>query len=61
MGGQLGAVRKDGRAYACTFGKDCVFTHMSIAGKSAEKLMEATASMPAVAQMDLRKALQGRK
>ena len=61
LGGQLGAVKKDGSAYGCTFGKDCGFRHMSIAGKSAEKLAEAVASMPAVAQVDLRKALQGNK
>ena len=54
-------MRKDGRVYSCTFGKECDFWHMSIAGKSSEKLAEAVASMPAVAQADLRKALQGKK
>jgi hypothetical protein len=42
LGKQLAAVRKDGRPYACGFGKVCTFAHVSIAGKSNQKLLSAT-------------------
>lgn len=61
LGSQLGAIRRNGSTYDCKFGKECAFRHMSIEGKSVEKLLEATASLPPVAQSDIRKALQKRK
>jgi hypothetical protein len=38
LGRQLGATRKVGRPYACNYGKECSFAHVSVAGKSNEKL-----------------------
>jgi hypothetical protein len=46
LGKQLVATRKDGRPYICAYGKDCTFVHMSIAGKSDQKLLEVAATMP---------------
>jgi hypothetical protein len=46
LGKQLSAVRKDGRPYSCGYGKDCTFSHLSIVGKSDQKLLEIAASMP---------------
>lgn len=61
MGSQLGAVRHDGRPYQCIRGAACSFRHISITGKSDQRLTDLTASMPPAAQTDLRKAISSRK
>ena len=61
FGKQLSAVRKDGRPYTCGFGKECTFAHVSIAGKSEQKLLEVAAGMPPPMKQDIIKAIQGRK
>jgi hypothetical protein len=61
IGKQLGAVRKDGRPYACGYGKDCSFSHVSIASKTDQRLTEIVASMPSLIKRDLLKAIQSRK
>jgi hypothetical protein len=61
IGKQLGAVRKDGRPYACGYGKDCTFSHVTIANKTDQRLTEIVASMPSPIQQDLLKAIQSRK
>jgi hypothetical protein len=61
FGKQLAAVRKDGRPYACGFGKECTFVHMSVSGKSEQKLMEVAASMPSPMKQDMVRAIQARK
>ena len=61
LGKQLAAVRKDGRPYTCGYGKDCTFIHMSIAGKSEQKLLEVAAGMPSPMKQDIVKAIQARK
>ena len=61
FGKQLGAVRKDGRAYACGFGKDCTFVHTIIDGRSKEKLSEIASSMPSPMKQDMLRAIQARK
>ena len=61
LGKQLAAVRKDGRPYTCGFGKDCTFVHMSIAGKSDQKLMEIAAGMPPPFRQDITRAITAKK
>ena len=61
LGGQLGATRRDGRAYECKFGKDCIFSHVSIAGKTSEKLLDIAAGLPPAALADIKKAIAARK
>ena len=61
LGKQLAAVRKDGRPYSCGFGKDCTFSHVSIAGKSSQKLLEIAAGMPSPRRQDLTKAIGSKK
>ena len=61
LGGQLGATRRDGRAYECKFGKDCIFSHVSIAGKTSEKLLDIAAGLPSAALADIKKAIAARK
>ena len=61
LGGQLGATRRDGRAYECKFGKDCTFSHVSIAGKTSEKLLDIAAGLPSSALADIKKAIAARK
>ena len=61
FGKQLDAVRKDGRPYACGFGKDCTFIHMSVAGKSDQKLNEIASGMPSPMKQDLLKAILAKK
>jgi hypothetical protein len=60
LGKQLAAVRKDGRPYACGFGKDCTFVHMSIAGKSDQKLLEVAAAMPPPMRQDIARAINAK-
>ena len=61
LGKQLAAVRKDGRPYACGFGKDCTFSHVSIVGKSNQKLLKIAAGMPSPMRQDLTKAIGSKK
>ena len=61
LGKQLGAVRKDGRLYACGYGKDCTFSHVTIENKTDQRLTEIVASMPSPIKQDLLKAIQSRK
>ena len=61
LGSQLGAVNKDGRPYACTYGASCTFRHVSIAGKTDQRLTDLLSSMPPVAQADIKKAISSRK
>jgi hypothetical protein len=61
LGKQLTAVRKDGRQYACAYGKDCTFVHMSIAGKSDQKLLEIAATMPPPMKQDITRAINAKK
>jgi hypothetical protein len=61
LGKQLAAVRKDGRPYACGFGKDCTLSHVSIVGKSNQKLLEIAAGMPSPMKQDLTKAIGSKK
>jgi hypothetical protein len=61
LGAQLSAIRKDGRAYSCSHGKECTYRHISIAGKSKQKLEEVVASMTASVRFDLKKAIDDRK
>ena len=57
MGAQVGATRLDGSAYECNFGKEFASRHIFKEWKTTERLIDARASMPAVAQVDLNKAL----
>lgn len=61
LGSQLAAVRKDGRPYACSHGKECTYRHISVAGKSNQKLLDIVASMPVPVRADLKKAIEDRK
>ena len=61
LGSQLGAVNKDGRPYACTYGASCTFRHVSIAGKTDQRLTDLLSSMPPAAQADIKKAISSRK
>jgi hypothetical protein len=47
--------------YTCGFGKDCTFTHMSVAGKSDQKLLEVAATMPPPMRQDIIRANNARK
>jgi hypothetical protein len=61
LGKQLVATWKDGRQYACAFGKDCTFDYMSIAGKSDQKLLEVSATMPPPKKQDINRAINSRR
>ncbi len=61
MGGELGAVKSDGRPYACNYGKECIFRHLPIEGKAREKLMELAVAMPTSIQRDFVRAINARK
>jgi hypothetical protein len=61
LGSQLGAVKHDGRPYKCIHGATCHFRHISINGKSDQRLLDLVAGMPATAQTDLKKAIGARK
>ena len=61
IGGQLGAVKFNGRPYACSFGSECTFKHIPVEGKTKKRLLELTESMPISAQKDLQRAIQARK
>ena len=53
LGNQLGAVNKDGRRYSCTRGDLCQFRHVTIDGKTDQRLIDLLVSMPPTAQTDL--------
>ena len=61
LGGLLSAVRKDGRAYVCNHGKDCSYKHISLVGKSNQRLQDIIAAMPIAVRDDLKKAVDNRK
>jgi hypothetical protein len=61
LGGQLGATRKDGRPYSCNYGKECTFAHVSIAGKSKERLGDLVSTMMPSVKADLTRAILSRK
>ena len=61
LGSLLGAVNKDGRAYACTHGSNCKFRHVTMTEKTDQRLTDLVASMPAAAQVDLKRAIKSRK
>ena len=57
LGNLLGAVNKDGRLYTCKFGKDCAFRHITIEGKSRQRLLDIVGSLTAVPRADLTRAV----
>jgi hypothetical protein len=61
LGSQLGAIRKDRRPYACGFDKDCAFAHVSVAGKSKDRLSKMVSAIAPNVKSDLTKAIQSRK
>lgn len=61
LGSQLEAVRKDGRKYKCSHGKDCTYRHISASGKSNQKLYDIIASMPPSIRSDLKRAIDKRE
>jgi hypothetical protein len=61
LGKQLSAVRKDGRAYSCGYDKNCTFAHVSITGKSDERLTEIANTMPSPIKSDMVRAINLRK
>jgi hypothetical protein len=61
LGGLPSAVRKDGRAYVCSHGKDCTYKHITLVGKSNQRLQDIIATMPIAVQDDLKKAVDNRK
>jgi hypothetical protein len=61
LGGQIGALRKDGRPYSCDRGKKCGYVHISVAGKTTQRLMDIISDISAPTRDDLQKAIQKRK
>ena len=57
LGRLLGAVNKDGRPYACKFGKDCTFRHISAEDKSKQRLLDIVGSLAAIPRADLTRAV----
>lgn len=45
LGARLAAVSKDGRAYACSHGKECTYRHIPVEGKSIMRLQDIVATM----------------
>ena len=60
LGSLLGAVNKDGRPYSCKFGGDCAFDHMTLAGKSKQRLLDIVGSLTATPRADLTRAVMSR-
>ena len=58
---QIAATRKDGRPYACSFEKNCVFGHPSVSGKSNDQLVEMATAMPSSVKQDFLRAIGLRK
>ena len=54
-------MRRDGRPYDCKFSKDCIFSQVSVAGKSNQKLLDIAAGLPSAALSDIKKAITARK
>jgi hypothetical protein len=61
LGNQLGALKKNGRPYSCSFVKDRTFRYISVVGKTDQRLTDLTSAMPEPAKTDIRKAIQHRK
>ena len=61
FGKQIAATRKDGRPYACSFEKNCVFGHPSVSGKSNDQLVEMATAMPSSVKQDFLRAIGLRK
>ena len=57
LGNVLGAVNKDGRLYACKFGKECAFRHLSVEDKSKQRLLDIVGSLTALPRGDLTRAI----
>lgn len=61
LGSQLGAVNRDGRPYECIHGAHCNFRHVTIKGKTDQRLADLVSTMPASAQVDIKKAISAKK
>jgi hypothetical protein len=61
IGSQLGAVKPDGRPYKCVHGDRCTFRHVSVTGKTDQRLHDLVATMPVHDQSDLRKVISLKK
>ena len=57
LGQLLGAVNKDGRTYACKFGNDCTYRHITVEDKSKQRLLDIVGALTAVPRADLTKAV----
>jgi hypothetical protein len=57
IGSQLGATKPDGRPYKCIHGDRCKFRHVSVTGKTDQRLHDIVAAMPAQVQNDLKKVI----
>ena len=60
LGRLLKAVSADGKPHACAYGKKCKFTHVGLARKTDQNLLDLIAVMPDPASGDLKKALNKR-
>ena len=60
LGNLIGAVNKDGRPYACKFGKECAFRHLSVEDKSKQRLLDIVGSLTAIPRGDLTRAIMKR-
>lgn len=60
LGRLLKAVNSDGKTYACVYGKKCKFTHVGLAKKTDQNLLDLIAVMPDPACGDLKRALKKR-
>ena len=45
LGAQLSAVRKHGRPYICSHGNDCTYKHITVVGKSNQRLQDIIAAV----------------
>jgi hypothetical protein len=61
IGSQLGAVKPDGRPYKCVHGDRCTFRHVSVTGKTDQRLHDLVATMAVHVQSDLRKVISLKK
>jgi hypothetical protein len=61
FGKQLAAVKKDGRPYHCGFEKTCTYANVSIAGMSAERILEIATGMPRSMKLDFIRAINSKK
>jgi hypothetical protein len=51
--GQLAQSHSEGRPYSCNFGKDSSFAHVSVAGRSKDRLNDMVSAMAANVKADL--------